>query len=359
MSNTLKNSAAFEHFVPCTKAIISEYLIARPGETKLGEVISVPEDDDLRLFLQSTTAIFVVVGIAEDIGVLANNGRPGTSTAWQSFFTAFVNIQFNRFTSTPVAIAGHFNFDKLKKDAESKTSDSNITIDLYRKAVEKIDEEVAGIIHLIVSAGKIPIVIGGGHNNAYPIIKGAAQASGQTAINAVNLDAHIDYRQREGRHSGNRFRYAKEEGYLKKYFVVGLHENYLPESILSELSENEEVKFVTFEEIFVRHGMTWDQALEKASIFVGGSSLTGIELDLDCLENLESSAATPVGLTSREALQFVHRMGTKTTAAYVHICEGISSPQSRLTGKLISYVVCEFIRAVSAKRSADVLQTRP
>ena len=38
--------------------------------------------------------------------------------------------------------------------------------------VDKIDKEVSHIIANIVKAGKIPIVIGGGHNNAYGNIKG-------------------------------------------------------------------------------------------------------------------------------------------------------------------------------------------
>ena len=45
----------------------------------------------------------------------------------------------------------------------------------YRHAVHTIDEEVEPLIKLITAAGKIPIVVGGGHNNAYPLIKGAAK----------------------------------------------------------------------------------------------------------------------------------------------------------------------------------------
>jgi arginase family enzyme len=39
-------------------------------------------------------------------------------------------------------------------------------------------------------------------------------------INAINFDAHSDFRILEGRHSGNGFSYAYEEGFLKKYFVL-------------------------------------------------------------------------------------------------------------------------------------------
>jgi formiminoglutamase len=57
-----------------------------------------------------------------------------------------------------------------------------------------------------------------GHNNAYGCIKGAAKGLYKAGIiplvqiNAINLDAHADFRPLEGRHSGNAFRYADEDG---------------------------------------------------------------------------------------------------------------------------------------------------
>jgi formiminoglutamase len=70
---------------------------------------------------------------------------------------------------------------------------------------------------------KIPVVIGGGHNNAYPLLKGAAkglQQAQQTPlpqINCINLDAHTPVTgPEEGRHSGNAFRYAESDGFLQK-----------------------------------------------------------------------------------------------------------------------------------------------
>jgi formiminoglutamase len=69
---------------------------------------------------------------------------------------------------------------------------------------------------------KNPII--GGHNNSYGNIKGTALAKGKP-VNAINFDAHSDFRILEGRHSGNGFSYAYEEGFLKKFYF-GLHENY-------------------------------------------------------------------------------------------------------------------------------------
>jgi formiminoglutamase len=45
-------------------------------------------------------------------------------------------------------------------------------------------------------------------------------------VNAINFDAHSDFRILEGRHSGNGFSYAYEEGFLKNILFFGLHENY-------------------------------------------------------------------------------------------------------------------------------------
>ena len=70
------------------------------------------------------------------------------------------------------------------------------------------------LLKIIIKAKKIPIIVGGGHNNAYGIIKGSALALNKK-INVLNIDAHADFRPLEGRHSGNGFSYAFHEGFIK------------------------------------------------------------------------------------------------------------------------------------------------
>src|SRR6218665_1582164 len=125
-----------------------------------------------------------------------------------------------------------------------------------RSLTEHIDARVFPVIQSIIAAGKIPVVIGGGHNNAYPILKGTSIALGKT-VNAVNLDAHSDFRVMEGRHSGNGFRYAYQEHYLHRYAMLGLHEAYNSESIVAELQENPDLLPVFWEDIFLRGARTW------------------------------------------------------------------------------------------------------
>jgi formiminoglutamase len=299
----------------------------REGETKLGE--------QLAKDWQDPSVYFVLLGIEEDIGVRVNNGIGGTSMAWQSFLNAFVNIQStDNLNGREIGIFGHFNFDDLKDDVRSET-------------VEMIDNEVCEAINQIVQSGKIPIVIGGGHNNAYPIIKGVATAKNQ-AINTINLDAHSDFRVKEGRHSGNGFRYAYDEGFLKKYAIIGLHQNYNAQLIINELKQNFDVWFCFWEDIFLTQKLSFKQAIHEAIEFTKAAP-TGIELDMDSIENTLSSAMTPCGVTPTQARQYIHNLVQNKDVGYLHICEGASQSatgqQNSLLGKLISYLVSDFMRA--------------
>lgn len=340
------------YFHQYKKTDLDKHIRFRSGETKLGEMIGVPEEQSLQSFLEKTSASFIVVGIAEDIGVLANHGKAGTATAWNSFLHAFLNIQANDFTkASMVGLIGHLSFDEVKDRIERKSLSPEAKTVEYQHAVTILDDAVAELIGLIISYQKLPVVIGGGHNNSYPIIKGAATALAfseplySKGINCVNLDAHIDYRPAEGRHSGNGFRYAKVGGFLQRYFAISLHENYISDSVLKEVKDTGDIDFITYEDVFVRQIKTWQQALAEAKEFMGSNYFTGIELDLDSIGYVPSSAATPCGVTTREALQYVDYMASHCKAAYLHICEGIGSNSDGLVGKLISDIVSNFIKS--------------
>jgi formiminoglutamase len=208
---------------------------------------------------------------------------------------------------------------------------------------------------LITEAKKIPIVVGGGHNNSYPLIKGTAKGWHKAGviplaqINCINLDAHADYRPMEGRHSGNAFRYAEEDGYLQKYCVIGLHENYLPQNIWVDIVNNPFIDCITFEDIFVHEKRTFIQAVAHATGFTE-DTLTGIDIDLDGIQNTLSSAMTPIGILPIHARQYVSFAAADTNPAYLYICEGATRLSDGRTdaasGKLISYLVSDFIKGM-------------
>ena len=328
----------------------------RKFETKLGERLQVPENaDDLDASIKNSSAKFVLLGIPEDIGAKANESTGGADTAWLPFLQEFLNIQSNDFLDGgEILLVGHFDFGDIQYLIDTTAKDEDEKIEAYRHAVNAIDDEVEGIIKTITEAKKIPVVVGGGHNNAYPLIKGAAKGCYKAGliplaqINCINLDAHADYRPMEGRHSGNAFRYAEEDGYLQKYCVVGLHENYISQNAWSDFVNNVFFDCITYEDIFVHEKRTFLQAVAHATGFTE-DSLCGIELDLDAIEKTLSSAITPSGISAINARQFVSYTAMDSKPAYFHICEGATrltdGRTDETTGKLISYLVSDFIKA--------------
>jgi formiminoglutamase len=342
------------HFKVYTKQDILSLVRLRRFETKLGERVQVLNNEISLASIQNLSAKYVVFGIPEDIGVQANYGTGGTRTAWLPFLQSFLNVQSNDFlVGEEIAVIGYFDFGDIEYLIDKNALDGEEKLEAYRHAVNAIDEEVEGLVKSIVAADKIPVAIGGGHNNAYPMIKGAAKGLHQIQkiplpqINCINLDAHTDFRPSEGRHSGNGFRYAEEDGFLQKYCVVGIHENYLPQNVWLDIVNNPFVDFITFEDIFIHEKRTIRQAVSHAIEFTE-DNFSGIELDLDCLENILSSACTPSGMETVHARQYVNLCAAHAKACYLHICEGATrlatGKTDESTGKLISYLVSDFIK---------------
>lgn len=343
------------HFKAYNKQDILSLVKLRRFETKLGERVHVLTDiHNVSESIRALTARYVIVGIPEDIGVQANYGTGGASTGWVPFLQAFLNIQSNDFLEgSEIAVIGHFDFGDIQFLIDKNAHTEEEKIEAYRHAVNTIDEEVEGLIKQIVLHQKIPIVIGGGHNNAYPLLKGAskglhqAQQIGLPQINCINLDAHSDYRPAEGRHSGNGFRYAEEDGFIQKYCILGLHENYLPQNVWVDIVNNPFIDCITYEDIFIHEKRSFRQAVSHAISFTG-DNYAGVELDLDCIENVLSSACSPSGISTLQARQYVNLCAAHVKTAYLHICEGAtrlaSGKTSDVTGKLISYLVSDFVK---------------
>ncbi|MEO6316119.1 MAG: formimidoylglutamase [Chitinophagaceae bacterium] len=355
--------AQTHHFKYYDKDDVLSLTRIRRFETKLGERIQVINDNNhLEQSLRQSSARYVLFGIPEDIGVKGNYGIGGTDSVWTPFLSAFLNIQSNDFLSgEELLLLGHFDFGDIKYLIEQHAHGQEERIDAYRHAVNLIDEEVESLVKHITAHNKIPVAIGGGHNNAYPLIKGSAKGLYKAGllplaqINAINLDAHTDFRPAEGRHSGNGFRYAEEDGFLLKYCAVGVHENYLPQNVWLDIVNNPFIDFITYEDIFIHEKRNFIQAVAHATGFTD-DNYTGIELDLDCIEAVLSSAATPAGISSVHARQFINFAGMDSKPAYLHICEGATQlhdgNRDDTTGKLIGYLVSDFVKANSYGKNA-------
>lgn len=329
-----------------TTTELNAILKKRPKETKLGEqVIILPNPNTIYEQLLELDVTYVIFGINEDVGVFANYGKTGTRNAWNATIKTLINIQSNVHThAKQIVILGSLEFPKYQNQLSKLDSTKGKDIAKARKKVAKIDESVSYLISQIVSAGKIPIIIGGGHNNAYGNIKGTALGL-KTSINAINFDAHHDFRAEEGRHSGNGFSYAYTEGFLKNYFIFGLHENYTSDTIFKTLKKLKRIQYNTFESMMVTKEYSFENEMDIALNHIS-SRYFGIEVDCDAIQDIPSSAQTPSGFSVNKARAFVTHFGKQQKASYLHICEASPTPNTEVQiGKLITYLITDFIKA--------------
>ena len=339
-----------EKIIPFTSNDLAKITNHRNGEIKFGEkMITVPKDIDSIEFLKTCEAKYVLFGIPEDIGVRANFGRPGTASAWDSSIKSIANIQHNRFCKgNQIVVLGQLDVKELMKNVEQLDFHDIDDRSKLSQLVDKIDKDVSHIIFNLIKLGKTPIIIGGGHNNSYGNIKGTALAKGKP-INAVNFDAHSDFRILEGRHSGNGFSYAFEEGFLKKYFIFGLHENYIFQSVLDNIKKIEDrIRYNTYDSVNIQKEKEFNLEMVHALEFVN-DNFFGIEIDLDAIPNIACSAMTMSGFSVEQLRQFISFFGNNKNATYLHICEGApdlgEEKNNHLIGKLIGYLVTDFIKS--------------
>lgn len=320
-----------DHLKIYSQADLNQLISHREGETKLGERVQLVSSlDDLA----ASNTKFVLLGIPEDIGVRANHGIAGTATAWQPALKALMNIQSTKFLNgEELLVLGHFEI--------ADPADTSIK-DLEQK-VQEIDELVAPVIRKIVAAGKAPIVIGGGHNNAYPIIKGAAAAL-KRQVDVINIDAHADLRPAAGRHSGNGFSHALAQGLLNNYGIFGLHQNYNNTAILESIAGNPNIHAVFFDDMLqspLPLAAFWTDLLKHMD------AAPGLEIDLDCIENILSSAMTPSGFSLNEIRRLL--LTPLKKFSYLHICEGAvaltDGRQGTSTAKAIAYLISDFMKS--------------
>lgn len=333
---------------------IKQYTRTRQNETKIGEdIVTINDEKKWEDELKQSSCEFVLLGIPEDIGVRANYGRGGAHTAWKPALESFLSQQSNLFLSgKSICVLGHVHLEDLMDKADSLNQKTKDDIAQLRNLVSEVDKRVEAIIAKIIACNKIPVVIGGGHNNSYPIIKGSSVAK-NGKINVINCDPHSDFRPLEGRHSGNGFSYAYKENYLNKYSVFCLHEQYNTAQVLVDFTkENSSLYYSTYEDVFVRELKTFSDAMHQNINFVKAMDC-GVEIDLDGITNVPSSAKTSSGISPVQARQYVYQCGKNLNALYLHIAEGAPIlshiKADNKTGKLIAYLISDFIKGCSDK----------
>lgn len=142
--------------------------------------------------LPEAPCVVAILGVPQDIGVERNGGRVGAAEAPAAIRRALTKLAPTAFLSA------------LQSGELALCDLGNIETD--GKTLEQIHDEHYDIVAQLVRRGIVPIVLGGGHDCAWPTVR-AISSDGQP-YGVINIDAHTDVRPlKDGRaHSGSPFR---------------------------------------------------------------------------------------------------------------------------------------------------------
>lgn len=341
-----------------TKAHLGAFFQSRSGEARLAQHITLP-DPVLSLTENLTQHAakggrFVLIGIPEDIGPKANCGNGGAELGWQAFLSKFLNLQANAlFDAKQVLLLGEVNCADLQAQGQGLSNNQAEDLIALRALCAELDSRVSQALAPIFSAGLTPIVIGGGHNNALPLLQ-ALVASTQQPVNCINIDPHADFRALEGRHSGNGFSYATQQGLLQQYLVLGLHQQKNNAASLAALTAAN-ARYISYQHIFVESAVSWQEAITQALAELKTTDTPlALELDTDAITAMPASALNYSGISVAEAEQAVFKIAKLANTAYLHLAEaapaqhpaGLAAGMNHC-GQVLSQLVQAFLAAKS------------
>lgn len=299
----------------------SNHLQARDGEIRVGQHL---QNQNLG------SAKFVLIGVNENVGPQANLGRTGSENAFNAFLKVFLNSQYYKGSSIEnLAFLGVIE----QRSKAVNPSDASAL-------VEELDALLLTILKDYIKQGQIPIVVGGGHNNALPLMRWAASFR---KLSVVNIDAHADLRPTEKRHSGNSFSFALQENLLVNYGVFGLHEAFNNEWIRLQL-ERPEISYRFYEDYLEGPHQLTDDVL---GFIEHQQHAVGIEIDMDAIAMMPSSALSPSGWSLDQIRTLLIKMQQiHPQIGYLHLTEAApnGNQEEIVVGKALSYLVRDFLR---------------
>ncbi|MGO4200989.1 formimidoylglutamase [Rhodococcus sp. TAF43] len=149
----------------------------------------------------------VLIGFASDEGVRRNKGRRGAAGGPDALRSALSSMALER----PVSVA----------DAG--------TVSVTDENLEDGQAALGRAVSAALDAGRLPVVLGGGHEVAYGTYLGAANSQlrrRRPRLGVLNLDAHFDLRSDTVPSSGTPFRQIAEAeqaaGTSHRYDVIGI-----------------------------------------------------------------------------------------------------------------------------------------
>jgi formiminoglutamase len=278
-----------------------------------------------------------LLGLPDDTGVTLNGGRPGAAegpaalrVALAGFGTAWDGRAGRRLS------AGLFDAGDVEPAAGG---DARALLETHARV-----ERAAAELH---ARGLIPICVGGGHDLSLPAITALSRAAGG-ATGGINVDAHLDVRERVG--SGMAFRRLIDGGFLApRWFAeVGLGRFVNDEADLRWLADRG-ATLVSADAIL---GATLPTA-RLADVAFAHPPAAFLSVDLDAIDAAQApgvSALNPMGLDVRDVAALVEAAGANPNVRHVDVME-LAPPHDDggRTARVAAFLLLTFVAGFEAR----------
>ncbi|HTL98232.1 MAG TPA: arginase family protein, partial [Holophagaceae bacterium] len=271
----------------------------------------------------------VLLGLCNEVGILANGGRPGAAEGPAAFRATFGRLPARVLQGCRLLDAGDIP--------------AGAPYEAFLEGAETLVAET-------VRAGALPLVVGGGHDCSYGVYRGLA-ATGRVAVLAV--DAHLDVRPEHGPNSGNPFFRMIEAGLegpdlaqvgLIRHVNAEEHETWLrlQGAALHFLEPGREMEAV-------------GTAKAALSAFAQRQRRVLATFDLDAIQAAHApgvSALNPWGLDASAALAIAKACGVCPAVAAFDLME-LAPPLDRdgQTAKLAAFLAAAFLEGAASRPS--------
>ena len=283
-----------------------------------------------------------LLGVPQDIGIERNGGRVGAAEAPSAIRRALTKL-------APTAFLAAIQRGDL---ALCDLGD----LDTEGKTLEQIHDEHHDLVEQLVRKGIVPIVLGGGHDCAWPTTR--ALSSVGTPFGVINIDAHTDVRPlNEGRaHSGSPFRQMLDMPH--SHLAAGGFVEFGIQSTSASAYHIASVRDAGMHVMMlddIRHAgavAAWDRALTHAAA-AGGLY---VSVDMDAFASAYApgvSAPAADGLTPAELRPCIHRAASSGALVAFDVVE--VNPRYDVDGrtsKLAAQLIADVLQGLAETRDA-------
>ncbi|HVY30327.1 MAG TPA: arginase family protein [Polyangiaceae bacterium] len=276
-----------------------------------------------------------LLGLPDDTGVKLNFGRSGAAEgpaalrAALAGFGASFDAAAERSLDVAVFDAG---------DVEPVPGGESELLETHARV-----EAAARELHEL---GLVVVAVGGGHDLSLPTLRALSQYRG-AALGGINVDAHLDVRERIG--SGMPFRKLIEGGFLepRRFIELGLN-RFANDQRDWEWLKAQGTELVLIDEV-LRQGVRAGERLERA--LAGGSGFLSIDLDgLDGAFAPGVSAKNPLGLRVEHAAELAETAGLRPEILHFDLMELCPAHDvDGRTARVAAYLFLAFAAAVARR----------